>query len=90
MFPNLASCGKQDRDFRGNPGVPVECTFKQQRDEFTVTCGASGGAMKGRLSGRNVGGLGGTDVALRAERITVSPSVHRVWKGTLPKDITEY
>lgn len=37
---------QQDRDFRGNAGVPTQCTFTQKRTELSVTCG-SGTEMKG-------------------------------------------
>ena len=47
---------KMDRDFRGNPSVPVECTFEQQRTELTVKCGTANatGEMKGQVRGRSV------------------------------------
>ena len=45
---------RQDRDFRGDSGRPVECTFKQDGDEFTVTCGSTGAVMKGRVNGQKV------------------------------------
>ena len=44
---------KQDRDFRGNPGVSVECTFRQNGTSLTVRCG-SGAEMKGEVRGRKV------------------------------------
>jgi hypothetical protein len=45
---------KMDKDFRGNPGVPIECTFKQQGSELTVKCGTTGVEMKGRVQGRKL------------------------------------
>jgi hypothetical protein len=47
---------KQERDFRGNPGVPYECTFKQQRGELTVKCGTDpkAGEFKGQVRGRTM------------------------------------
>ena len=44
---------RMDPDFRGNPGPPVECTFKQKGTELTVKCG-SGAEMKGTVRGRTV------------------------------------
>ena len=45
-----------DRDFRGNPAVPVECTFERQRTDLTVKCGTANGIgeMKGEVRGRKV------------------------------------
>jgi hypothetical protein len=42
-----------DPDFRGNPGVPADCTFKQRGDDLTVKCG-TGGEMKGTVRGSKV------------------------------------
>lgn len=44
---------KQEKDFRGNPSPPVECTFKQQGGALTVKCG-NGNVLKGKVRGRNV------------------------------------
>ena len=41
---------KMDRDFRGNPGAPVECTFRQQSTQLVVKCGTSrAGELKGEV-----------------------------------------
>jgi hypothetical protein len=40
------------RDFRGNPGVPVDCAFRQRRAELAVKCG-TGAEMKGTVRGRD-------------------------------------
>ncbi len=47
---------KMDRDFRGNPGVPVECTFKHERTQLVVKCetGNGTGELKGEVRGRKV------------------------------------
>ena len=44
---------KMERDPRGNPGRPVDCSFKQQGTELTVKCTAAG-EMKGTVRGRKV------------------------------------
>jgi hypothetical protein len=44
---------KLERDPRGNPGVPVECTITQRRTELTLQCG-SGESIRGEVRGRNV------------------------------------
>ena len=46
----------QERDFRGDPGVPVECTFAQDRAQLTVRCGAAqkSNEMKGEIRGSTV------------------------------------
>ena len=44
---------KQDRDFHGNPGISVECTFKQDRTDLTVQCG-NGTEMRGQLRGHKL------------------------------------
>jgi len=45
---------KQDRDFWGNAGTAVECTFKQNGTDLTVQCGGgtemNGQWRRGRLS----------------------------------------
>lgn len=43
----------QDRDFKGNLGVPIECTVNQQHTDFAIRCG-TGMEMKGRIVGRHV------------------------------------
>jgi len=43
----------QDRDFRGNSGIPVKCTVNQQHTDLTITCG-TGREMKGRMRGRDL------------------------------------
>jgi hypothetical protein len=40
-------------DFRGNPGPPVDCSFKQERAVVTVKCG-TGIEMKGTVKGRKL------------------------------------
>jgi hypothetical protein len=47
---------KQERDFRGNPGVPYECAFTQEGDELTVKCGTDpkAGNYKGHVRGRTM------------------------------------
>ena len=42
-----------DPDFKGGRTV-VECDLKQQGDEFTIKCGATGQEMKGKVSGSKV------------------------------------
>ena len=44
---------KMDRDFRGNPDAPAECTFRQKGTVLTVRCG-SGAEMQGEVHGRKV------------------------------------
>jgi hypothetical protein len=44
---------KMDRDYRGNPTIPVECSFKQRRTQLMVQCG-TGKEMKGEVRGRKV------------------------------------
>jgi hypothetical protein len=44
---------RMDPDFRGNPGPPVECTFKQKGTDLVVKCG-TGSEMKGTVRGRMV------------------------------------
>ena len=39
----------QERDFRGNAGVPVECALTQERTRLTVRCG---GEMTGEVRDR--------------------------------------
>ena len=44
---------KMEPDFRGNPGIPVECIFKQREAALTVKCG-TGGEMKGEVREREL------------------------------------
>ena len=44
---------RMDPDFRGNPGPPVDCTFKQERAGLTVKCG-TGIEIKGTVRGRKL------------------------------------
>jgi hypothetical protein len=49
---------KQDRDFRGNPAVAVECTFRQKGTLLSVRCGPNAmkgsNEMKGEVHGRKI------------------------------------
>jgi hypothetical protein len=40
---------KMNPDFRGNPGILVECKFSQRQAALTVRCGETGGEMKGTV-----------------------------------------
>ena len=44
---------KTDRDFRGNPGVPVELIFAQRGRELTVSSG-KGRPLTGKISGSKI------------------------------------
>jgi hypothetical protein len=59
---------QQDRDFRGNPGVPVECSFTQKRRDLSVACG-HGPEMKG--SWRNATVSWGIEKAVDEDRVVL-------------------
>lgn len=60
---------QMERDFRDNPGPPVECTFKQRRNQLAVKCG-TGVEMNGEISGRKLSW--GFEIAVDDDRVTVS------------------
>ena len=62
---------QMERDFRGDPGPPVECTFTQRRSQLTVKCG-TGVAMNGEIDGRKV--TWGFETTVDNDRIVVTYS----------------
>jgi hypothetical protein len=45
---------KQDRDFRGNAAMPVDCTLTQQGSELTFKFNQGRAEFKGQVRGRKV------------------------------------
>ena len=60
---------KQDRDYRGHPGVAVECSFTQKGTRLTVRCG-SGSEMLGEVRGRKV--TWGFEKTIEKDRVVLS------------------
>jgi hypothetical protein len=75
---------QMERDFRDNPGPPVECTFKQRRSQLTVKCG-TGVEMKGEVSGHKL--TWGIETTVDGDRLVLTYSGDLNTSGTKVKGI---